>query len=173
MSASAPAVPTVRVPNTVTGALSGSLNGYTVTGQPASGTVAVDADTYTYIPTAVARLRAALTTQPDYDGFPVAMTGQPATTVTVPVLPAVLSNSAMPGAAVLTNENRFDDPSDLLESSKVFTSLKFGDRVEFSLRSSFTHVELMTLTVGTCDEIALSSRSTKHSVGSESEWMDG
>ena len=50
------------------------------------------------------------------------MTGQPATTVTVPVLPAVLSNSAMPGAAVLTNENRFDDPSDLLESSKVFTS---------------------------------------------------
>ena len=137
MSASAPAVPTVRVPNTVTGAVSGSLNGYTVTGQPASGTVAVDADTYTYIPTAVARLRAALTTQPDYDGFPVAMTGQPATTVTVPVLPAVLSNSAMPGAAVLTNENRFDDPSDLLESSKVFTSLKFGDRVEFSLRSSF------------------------------------
>ena len=74
---------------------------------------------------------------------------------------------------MLTNENRFDDPSDLLESSKVFTSLKFGDRVEFSLRSSFTHVELMTLTVGTCDEIALSSRSTKHSVGSESEWMDG
>ena len=60
MSASAPAVPTVRVPNTVTGAVSGSLNGYTITGQPASGTVAVDGDTYTYIPTAVARLRAAL-----------------------------------------------------------------------------------------------------------------
>ena len=54
------------------------------------------------------------------------------------------------------SENRFDDPSDLLESSKVFTSLKFGDRVEFSLRSSFTHVELVTLTVGTCDELASS-----------------
>ena len=79
---SAPAVPTVGSPNLVTGTVSGSLNGYTVTGQPASGKVDVVGDTYTYTPTAAARLRAAVTTQPDYDSFPVAMTGQPATSVT-------------------------------------------------------------------------------------------
>ena len=104
---SAPPVPSVGVPNEDTGAVSGSLNGYTVTGQPASGTVAVNGDTfYIYTPTAAARLQAALTTQPDYDSFPVAMSGQPASTVTVPVLPAALSNqSSIPGPnqPVLTN----------------------------------------------------------------------
>ena len=65
------------------------------------GRSAVVGDTYTYTPLAAARLRAAVTTQPDYDSFAVAMTGQPATTVTVPVLPGVLSNSAMPVGAVL------------------------------------------------------------------------
>ena len=103
MSASAPAVPTVGSPNLVTGTVSGSLNGYTVTAQPASGKVDVVGDTYTYTPTAAARLRAAVTTQPDYDSFPVAISGQPATSVSVAVLPGVLSNSAMPGAAVLNN----------------------------------------------------------------------
>ena len=39
---SAPAVPTVGAPNLVTGTVSGSLNGYTVTGELASGKVAVD-----------------------------------------------------------------------------------------------------------------------------------
>ena len=46
--------------------MSGSLNGYTVAGQPVSlGRVVVGGDTYTYTPTAAARLQAALTTQPD------------------------------------------------------------------------------------------------------------
>ena len=44
-------------------------------------------------------MRAALTTQPDYDSFAVTMSGQPAGTVTVPILPAVLSNqSSIPAA---------------------------------------------------------------------------
>ncbi len=86
--------PTVGVPNQVTGAVSGSLNGYTVTGAPASGTVTVIGDTYTYTPTVAARLRAALTTQPDYDSFPVALSGQPAATVTVPVLPALAATES-------------------------------------------------------------------------------
>ena len=103
MAVSAPAVPTVGSPNLVTGTVSGSLNGYTVPGQPASGKVDVVGDTYIYTPTAAARLRAAVTTQPDYDSFAVALSGQPATSVTVAVLPGVLSNSAMPGAAVLNN----------------------------------------------------------------------
>ncbi len=40
--AAVPAVPTVGAPNLVTGTVSGSLNAYTVTGEPASGKVAVD-----------------------------------------------------------------------------------------------------------------------------------
>ncbi len=91
--------PTVGVPNQGTGAVSGSLNGYTITSQPTNGTVIVTGDTYTYTPTVPVRLRAALTTQPDYDSFAVAISGQPASTVTVPILPAVLSNqSAIPAA---------------------------------------------------------------------------
>ena len=86
--------PTVGAPDQVTGAVSGSLNGYTVTGAPASGTVTVIGDTYTYTPTVPARLRAALTTQPDYDSFPVALSGQPAATVTVPVLPALAATES-------------------------------------------------------------------------------
>ena len=58
MAVSAPAVPTVGSPNLVTGTVSGSLNGYTVPGQPASGKVDVVGDTYIYTPTQGARLRA-------------------------------------------------------------------------------------------------------------------
>ena len=82
------------------------MNGYTVTGQPASGKVTVAGDSYTYTPTQAARLQAALTTPLDYDSFPAVISGQPATTVTVPVLPAVLSNeSSMPigSTTALTN----------------------------------------------------------------------
>ena len=86
--------PTVGVPNEGAGAVTGFLNGHTVTSQPTNGTVTVTGDTYTYTPTASARLRAALTTQPDYDSFAVSMSGQPAGTVTVPILPAVLSNQS-------------------------------------------------------------------------------
>ena len=53
-------------------------------------------------------------------------------------------------------EVRFDDPADLLQSSKLFSCLKFGDRVEFSLRSTFTHHQLATLTVSTADDPATS-----------------
>jgi hypothetical protein len=53
-------------------------------------------------------------------------------------------------------EVRFDDPTDLLQSSKVFSCLKFRDKIEFSLRSSFTHHELATLTVSTADDPATS-----------------
>jgi hypothetical protein len=53
-------------------------------------------------------------------------------------------------------EIRFDDPADLLQCSKVFSSLKFGDKVEFSLRSSSTHHELFKLTVSTADDPATS-----------------
>ena len=60
-----------RVPNQSTGAITGSLNGYTVSSQPTNGTVTVTGDTYTYTPTVPARLRAGLTTQPDYDSFGV------------------------------------------------------------------------------------------------------
>jgi hypothetical protein len=53
-------------------------------------------------------------------------------------------------------EVRFDDPADLLQSSKLFSCLKFGDKVEFSLRSTFTHHRLATLTVSTADDPATS-----------------
>ena len=93
-AAGAPAVPTVGAPNQATGVVSGSLNGYTVAGQPSSGTLVVSGDTYTYTPTAAARLGAGLTTQPDFDSFAVTASGQPATTVTVPILPGVLSGQS-------------------------------------------------------------------------------
>ena len=70
------------------------LNGWTIMSQPTSGTVTANGDTYTYTPTVVARLRAATTTLPDYDSFAVTISGQPASTVTVPILPAVLSNQS-------------------------------------------------------------------------------
>ena len=94
MAAAVNSAPTVGVPNEGAGAVTGFLNGHTVTSQPTNGTVTVTGDTYTYTPTAPARLRAALTTQPDYDSFAVSMSGQPAGTVTVPILPAVLSNQS-------------------------------------------------------------------------------
>jgi hypothetical protein len=49
-------------------------------------------------------------------------------------------------------EVRFDDPADNSQSSKLFSCLKFGDKVEFSLRSTFTHHQLATLTVSTADD---------------------
>lgn len=99
------AAPTVGAPDQVTGAVSGSLNGYAVTGQPAGGSVAVNAQTgtYTYTPTLAARLQAGQTVPADYDSFPVGLTGQPATVITVPVLPAVLANSGNMPAASLMN----------------------------------------------------------------------
>jgi len=99
MMAAVTSPPTAGTLDQNTGAVTGSLNGYTVTSQPTSGTVTVTGDTYTYKPTVAARLRAATTSQPDFDSFAVAMSGQPASTVTVPILPAALSNqSSMPAA---------------------------------------------------------------------------
>jgi YVTN family beta-propeller protein/VCBS repeat-containing protein len=72
---------------------------YTVTGQPASGTVDVDPETgaFTYSPTDAARLTAAQTTQTDRDTFTVTVSdGEAATNVavSVPISPAQLGVSS-------------------------------------------------------------------------------
>ncbi|MFN3006305.1 beta-propeller fold lactonase family protein [Mycolicibacterium wolinskyi] len=88
--------PTGVVPDQTTGVVVGSLNvsdpdgdalTYTVTGAPANGTVSVDdAGTYTYTPTAAARVAAGQTAGGDYDTFTVTVSdGQHATPVAVSV----------------------------------------------------------------------------------------
>ena len=81
MAVSAPAVPTVGSPNLVTGTVSGSLNGYTVAGQPASG----NASSSVGIPTSTPRQPAATAARcgdnaARFDSFAVAVSGQPTTT---------------------------------------------------------------------------------------------
>jgi len=91
-------VPTMDAPNDVTGTVTGSVNAtdadgdalsYTVVDAPASGTVTVKGDgTFSYTPTAAARLAAGQTEGGDYDSFTVAVSDGQNTTpvsVTVPV----------------------------------------------------------------------------------------
>src|SRR6185295_2020168 len=66
MLAAVKSAPTTGTLDQTTGTVTGSLNGWAITSQPTSGTVTVNGDTYTYTPTAAARLRAATTTLPDY-----------------------------------------------------------------------------------------------------------
>ncbi|MCG5430912.1 Ig-like domain-containing protein [Mycobacterium sp. MYCO198283] len=103
----ATAPPSVGTPNATTGVVSGSLNvkdpdgsplTYTVSTAPQAGTVAVNsAGTFTYTPTTAARLRAAATPSADPDSFTVSVsdgTASTAVTVSVPVLPAQLTNQS-------------------------------------------------------------------------------
>ena len=94
--------PTMGNPNAATGAVIGSLNvidtdgnplTYTITGQPASGTVALAGGGFTYTPTAAARLRAGQTPDFDTDSFTVAASDgvlSTTTTVRVPVSPTAV-----------------------------------------------------------------------------------
>ncbi|ULE33593.1 Ig-like domain-containing protein [Mycobacterium sp. IDR2000157661] len=106
---------TVNVPNQSTGVVTGAVtatdaNGDALTyslsgGQPAAGTVTVNADgTFTFTPTQAARLAAGQSSGADYAGFTVAVSdGQNSTTTTVSVavLPAnlTLSSTSAPTGA--------------------------------------------------------------------------
>jgi YVTN family beta-propeller protein len=100
------AAPVLGSPDQATGAVRVSLNAtdaegsslsYSVTGQPAGGTVQVlGAGEYVYTPSTASRLAAAATSTPDFDSFTVSVSdgqgGVTPVTVSVPKLPAVLAN---------------------------------------------------------------------------------
>ncbi|HJT91936.1 MAG TPA: Ig-like domain-containing protein, partial [Mycobacterium sp.] len=102
-------VPAVGTPNTATGSVTGALNftdpdgdslTYSVPTQPTSGTVTVNAGSYTFTPNQAARDAAAFTAGPDSVTFTVNASDGLATTpvsVTVPISPAVVSSSAQTG----------------------------------------------------------------------------
>jgi YVTN family beta-propeller protein len=145
MAAAVSTPPTVGPVNQNTGVVSGALNGYVVTGQPTNGTVTVTGDTYTYTPTVAARLRAAVTAGPDYDNFTASMSGQPATAVTVPVSPAVLSNQAsIPSAG----QPALNNPTGLAAIGGFAYVANQNDAGTVSVINTATGAVVKTITVG-------------------------
>lgn len=137
-------VPTVGIPDQTTGAVSGALQGYTVTGSPVRGTVVAipGAGTYTYTPTTAARLLAGETSGADYDAFAVSMNGQTGA-VTVPVLPAVVENQT----SIPASPGRLTSPSGIaLAGGYAYVTNQGGTTV--SVVDTATRKVTKTITVG-------------------------
>jgi YVTN family beta-propeller protein len=169
------AAPSQATPDAATGAVAGAINGadvdsspliYTVSGAlPGKGSVTVNATTgaYTYKPTTAARLAAGVTPGVDVDSFTVTVSnGQLSTTVTVtvPVVPEVITTSASYGTGSY--------PTGLVVSgTKIYVANASGNSISVIDRTTGAVKKISV--AGSPKALALSSDGTRVYVGAKNK----